>query len=508
VKVAIFLFLLIYFQNTSFGKAHNSASSFAALPTQLQELQFSLFKENFFAFISDLQVVIPNLDISEFSLPKFRPELSRQQTAYYFLNSIIKEKKFNELDKKLFFEKAKSLLIQKFKKRDSIKLSTVDPIEINLEKDTQIKSIEISLINKVLTAEDYQFPVEEYINQRLPISVRDFISINKPQIFLHSGSQGEMAAFHHKEGFTEAYVVSSRLPGKRFIIVYNRGKNKFRFLMSGFLISDTFLQIESRLAFIPGVSEIIRVKHKNPLDLFNLNRLGSDLVLSPNDKVIIGLRSSLLSILGEDRNWQRQSLSDGWLGIDLYSNIKTGLKIINARNVYAEEVLSLLDTFYNKGARQFIYMGTAGALDERFQLGDILAPTLILGDNEHWIKMKNDISYLVKEKLPINIWTNVKHGHVHSVLDETNAKLNQFEEQGVQSLDMEAKYFANFAQSKTDLKIQFFLVVSDKPNGKVHFSNFFSYRSQISDILKIMTPSLINSNNQVDKNVNCKALLN
>jgi microcystin degradation protein MlrC len=72
----------------------------------------------------------------------------------------------------------------------------------------------------------------------------------------------------------------------------------------------------------------------------------------------------------------------------------------------------------------------------------------------------------------MSAWPSIQHGWVATVIQETKTYLERMKNHGIQSIDIEGKYFAQFLSTCQDCKNEMILFVSDNPFGGTTLDQF------------------------------------
>ena len=93
-----------------------------------------------------------------------------------------------------------------------------------------------------------------------------------------------------------------------------------------------------------------------------------------------------------EQNWQRHPLAKEGLNIDLFTHPTIKQRLVIARNVYGDDANIIMDTFYKKGIRQVIYLGTAGAIAD-YQVGDVVTPNEFIDNNNVSVPFQKNLAH-------------------------------------------------------------------------------------------------------------------
>lgn len=232
------------------------------------------------------------------------------------------------------------------------------------------------------------------------------------------------------------------------------------------------------------------IEHKKRPPLLEFNEIGRTQVFKSTDRLVIGMRGPLYQL--SDIEWHREPLTSFGLKVDLLTNLRTGLRILDCRAVYGEEVAQVLSLFYKMGIRLFTYVGTTGSLDHSLQVGDIVIPeTLVLGPHSN-LKFENRVAGVaMPDGLVERVKLGVRQGWAQTLLKENRSYIRRAQKMGVQSLDIETKYLVEFLRNKPKARVQTVLVVSDEVTGAQTYDQYISNLSKITTILRALRDGII-----------------
>ena len=147
-----------------------------------------------------------------------------------------------------------------------------------------------------------------------------------------------------------------------------------------------------------------------------------------------------------EQNWQRQPLVKEGLDIDLFTHPTIKQKLVIARNVYGDDANIIVDTFYKKGVRQVVYLGTAGAI-ANYQVGDVVTPSEFIDNNNVSVPFQKNLAHGYRTELSkqVTVHDQTKHGRVPTIYHETLALLENWQGKSIAAMDVEGFYLARFA---------------------------------------------------------------
>jgi hypothetical protein len=225
--------------------------------------------------------------------------------------------------------------------------------------------------------------------------------------------------------------------------------------------ADVFCQISHSDTF----SSLRSVQAKRELPLFVFNPSGLSLKLTDQDLLLFGFKGKWEKVLLQ-QNWRRQPLVKEGLDIDLFTHPTIKQKLVIARNVYGDDANIIMDTFYKKGVRQVVYLGTAGAI-ANYQVGDVVTPSEFIDNNNVSVPFQKNLAHAYRTELSkqVTVHDQTKHGRVPTIYHETLALLLNWKGKSIAAMDVEGFYLARFAASHDDLKIAALFVISDQTLG-------------------------------------------
>jgi uridine phosphorylase len=221
--------------------------------------------------------------------------------------------------------------------------------------------------------------------------------------------------------------------------------------------ADVFCQI-----FHSGAFSSFHWVQANPgLRLFVFNPRGFSLKLNNKDWLLFGFKGKWTKILLE-QGWQLQPLVKEGLDIGLFTHPTIKQRLVVARNVYGSDAEIILETFYKKGVRQVVYLGTSGAIPN-YPVGAVTIPNQVIDSNESVPFQRNFAqAYVADLSNQVTVHGGTKHAWVQTVYQETEALLLDWKSKSVDAMDVEGLYLARFAGSHDDLKMSAFFVISDQ----------------------------------------------
>ncbi len=471
-------------------------SLYRPFPKSLEKIQSDLFAENYQMFTNMIQKLLPKQnDLTIEKTPDFEAQQSPSSWVERYENWYALNHKLSNAEVKEFQTLADSYLLAKSGSRFFPKLAYLTYYQnkaltpkIQTETLERVSQLTLSQPRK---SQKHTLNVVEYVEQRFPKSIQSFLNDGQIPIYLHNGAFQESISFHARYGFTEVYSIQIGRgnPFVRNVFVRNPGTDGIRMILHSLRTPDRKSQLVSQLSEFVTSAPTFWVEHPIAAPVFEFNSLREEQRFQPEDFLLIGMKNPVCEILCKSNEWTHEDISSGGNPITLYTHLKTGHRIVNARNAYGDETLLLLESFHQLGIRHFFMIGTTGALDSKLEIGDIVVPNSIGFIDEHFnfedkdtrpdLSAKTDsiMSRISFSKNLALTWkssrvqsdphwhTGIQHGWIQTILDETVSKMMRLKENGIQSLDIETKYLGKFSELHPEDQVGAALIVSDQPLG-------------------------------------------
>ncbi|MGE5306021.1 MAG: hypothetical protein ACM3TN_22135 [Alphaproteobacteria bacterium] len=320
----------------------------------------------------------------------------------------------------------------------------------------------------------YNMDIVQYTADRFPKAFAAFLkeqfrgrSISPSDLYVHNQTVADAYEFHRREGFNTFYFLQTRRGQlHRNIYLAIRAKpHAYRVVLTNLRGRDQEADVYCQISHSNTFLSMHSVHSKIELPLFVFNPLGTSLKLNPKDWLLFGFKGKWEKILLE-QNWRRRPLVKEGLDIDLFTHPTIKQRLVIARNVYGDDANIIMDTFYEKGARQVIYLGTAGAI-AAYQVGDVVTPDEFIDNNNVSVPFKTNLAHAYHQELSkqVAVHDQTKHGRVPTIYHETLALLESWKAKSIAALDVEGFYLAKFAGSHKDLRMAALFVISDQTLG-------------------------------------------
>ena len=352
----------------------------------------------------------------------------------------------------------------------------------------------------------YTFDIDQYVADRFPRAFSAFLNerasgpsgLSTP-LYVHNHPLEEAYEFHRRDGFSTFYFLQTRRgQGHRDIyLAVKSNPRAYRVVFTSVRGNDRRANVLCQIHRAKVFSSYRSVESRQEQSLFVFNPQGSSLTLNKNDWLLFGFKGNWSRRL-RAQNWRQEPLVKEGLDIDLFTHSTIKHKLVVARNVYGDDGKIILDTFYKKGARQMLYLGSAGAIAD-YRVGDLVIPNVFTDPNHNVVPFENlaraqqsDLSNL------LNVYADKKHGWVQSLFDETKDLLLDWRARSVVSVDIEGLHLANFAKAHPDFQMAALFVISDQTLGETTIEETMAVRGLIDEsmdkVMSVVFPKVVNSN--------------
>ena len=475
------------------------AAKKSTLPPELEPIQEQFFSEAFLSFVKDLRTAHPELNTGSDALtaPVYNSRLSRQDWIQQFVAAVASQNRLSALDT----EKLKSVAEDGFTSYyHDIGYARVPFLEALSTKSSPNKNLNSASVTRIQLPSQYPghhtLDVKVYVNERFPSLLQDFVKIHHIALFLEDSACSDVVAFQNSQGFSSAvrFMGPRDDPDSQYIFVYNPKSRLYRHAICDIRGADDRSRMSDILGPIFSGLEAFVVRHQSASPFFNFTQQGRDLKLDPQtDRVIIGFQNTIwwqLKITSDA--WSRVSITQTGVEVGLFENKKTHERVISIASVYGDEMLQALQIFYDKGARRFVQLGTAGGLDPAAELGDVLLPERFLKPDGTLLTFANDAEkYLLKNPSAQKILHRTAQGWVPNLIAETIDFVTDLKNHGAQALDVESRYFAEFFASHAALEKSVFVTISDRPLGSLNYKRESATRNIPMKSISSLIPQIL-----------------
>jgi phosphopantetheine adenylyltransferase len=320
----------------------------------------------------------------------------------------------------------------------------------------------------------YNMNIVEYTTDRFPEAFAAFLKaefrrgpISPADLYVHNRTVQEAYEFHRRDGYNIFYFLQTRR-GQLHRDIYLAVKpnpRSYRVVFTNVRGRDQAADVFCQISRSGTFSRYHSVESKPGLPLFVFNPTGLSLKLNAKDWLLFGFKGKWEKVLRE-QNWQRQPLVQQGLDIDLFTHPTVKQRLVIARNVYGDDANIIIDTFYRKGVRQVIYLGTAGAI-AGYRVGAVVTPDEFIDNNGVSAPFRQNLAHAYNAELAkqVTVHDQTKHGRVPTIYHETLALLLNWKEKSIAAMDVEGFYLAQFANRHKDLKMAALFVISDQTLG-------------------------------------------
>ena len=320
----------------------------------------------------------------------------------------------------------------------------------------------------------YNMNIVQYTADRFPQAFAVFLkeqfptrSISPTDLYTHNQTVEDAYEFHRRDGYSTFYFLQTRrgqLHRNIYLAVRTKPHN-YRVVFTNLRGLDQEADVYCQISHSGTFSSLRSVHAKQELPLFVFNPSGISLKLNDKDWLLFGFKGKWEKVLLE-QNWQRHPLVKEGLDIDLFTHPTIKRKLVIARNVYGDDANIIMDTFYKKGVRQVVYLGTAGAIAD-YKVGDVVTPNEFIDNHNVSVPFQKNLAHAYRTELSnqVTVHDQTKHGRVPTIYHETLALLFNWKAKSIAAMDVEGFYLARFARSHNDLKMAALFVISDQTLG-------------------------------------------
>lgn len=455
----------------------------------IETLQKLLFQASFENFKADLKSLAPQIDFSDLLAPPYKATQTPDAWAEGFMSSALRTTHYVGTQALNFWRSLVSISFSFPRRQPKPKVAFVHATEVTPAKASKILSKTKSTLKPVRTS-DFSMDVQDYAGDRFPKPLVDFVNNHKASLYLHNSNDRDAVEFHRRQGFTQFYSFKSpdSHPDAVDLIAYSAKSGKYRFILSGFAAQDRKAQVKTHLAASGILVPVYEIEHATARPLFQLTPAGKDLRLSAEDLVVIGFKNRLTPLLPDLASWQILQVTES--GTDMTVYTKEGRRVLFVKNVYGDETKILLEYLKAIGAKKIVYMGTTGGLGKTLNVGDVLLPTQIKTEGKTWAFPNSKYLLGNLAKSGASVKNNVVHGWVQTLLSETTDFLKKERTEGVESLDIETKYLAEFLVQNPAIHGAVALVVSDLPLGAITYDQHNITIAKVNEALNKVMPGV------------------
>jgi nicotinic acid mononucleotide adenylyltransferase len=320
----------------------------------------------------------------------------------------------------------------------------------------------------------YNMDIVQYTDDRFPKAFAVFLkeqfptrSILPTGLYAHNQTVEDAYEFHRRDGYSTFYFLQTRRGQlhRNIYLAVRPNPHNYRVVFTNLRGLDQEADVYCQIFHSDTFSSLHSVHSKRELPLFVFNPSGISLKLNDEDWLLFGFKGKWEKVLLE-KNWQRHPLVKEGLDIDLFTHPTIKRRLVIARNVYGDDANIIMDTFYKKGVRQVVYLGTAGAIAD-YKLGDVVTPNEFIDNHNVSVPFQQNLAHTYRTELSnqVTVHDQTKHGRVPTIYHETLALLDNWKAKSIAALDVEGFYLAKFASSHSGLKMAALFVISDQTLG-------------------------------------------
>ena len=320
----------------------------------------------------------------------------------------------------------------------------------------------------------YNMDIVQYTADRFPKAFAVFLKeqfptrlISPTDLYTHNQTVEDAYEFHRRDGYSTFYFLQTRRGQlhRNIYLAVRTNPHNYRVVFTNLRGLDQEVDVYCQISHSGTFSSMRSVHSKRELPLFVFNPSGISLKLNDKDWLLFGFKGKWEKVLLE-QNWQRHPLVKEGLDIDLFTHPTIKRKLVIARNVYGDDANIIMDTFYKKGVRHVVYLGTAGAI-ANYQVGDVVTPNEFIDNHNVSVPFQKNLAHAYRTELSnqVTLHDQTKHGRVPTIYHETLALLFNWKAKSIAATDVEGFYLARFARSHNDLKMAALFVISDQTLG-------------------------------------------
>ena len=438
----------------------------------LEPLQLALHQEAFTSFVREASLHFPDENLLDLLPPLLDRCMSNLGRVDQFIGWVIQRKALKGQQAELFGEKSQKLLISSTRNQPYAKLHSLYPVSMGRlpKPEVELSSFQLP---KPTAPENHTLDIETYCSDRFAKALSDHL-ISEKSVYFHIGTGEEAIAYHQLEGFTESYAIAAQAVKKlrNNYLLRNPTSGEVRFIVSDLHGQDTLRHVALQFNQIARFQTVHLVRHAKELALFQIPQEFRGIAFHPTDTFVIGFKNAIDRRLHQNPQWSKKAFSRSGLEIDIYENSKTKERLFASKCVYGDQLLEVLDFFYSRGMRQFQYFGTAGSLSTDIHTGDVVLPRGFVTHLGVFVAFNNCAIDILQGKSNSKIKLVELHGWIQSPAEETIDRLKEMQQAGVQSLDVESTYYAQFFKQHPDAVASLVLFVSDEPFGAITLDHF------------------------------------
>lgn len=447
-------------------------------PFELLEVQKALFGKAYKVYLAKMRKAHAELDLGDsvYSPPEFEIEKKREDWVEIFAHWT-QEQRFLESGTRLPFADLVDKSLKQFifypQGRKTALFMTLEEIHA---LQPQLLGVSPQVQRLELPSDwppDHTLDVEKYVEALFPRELQKFVQGHCRTFHLHDSDFIDAYAFEFGQGYRRAFAFKGdrgEVRGRVFVAENPDSIDRYRLVAYQVRGNDSPKLYAETIGPIFGGGQALFVKHQNPAPISVLKEEVAGEAIDPNELVLIGYQNALGRVLtgpafhGE---WQRDFLTRDGIEIDRFVNKRTGRKLFSVRNMYGDEIQEMLGLLWHKGARRFIYLGSAGALDPAIQVGDLVVPAEFSEPGGRWRTFSNGAGELpIALAAPLKIIRGVRQGTVSTLIEETRERMENLAGLGIQAIDIEANHFARFFDGR-EAQTSIILAITDLPLGGV-----------------------------------------
>ena len=252
----------------------------------------------------------------------------------------------------------------------------------------------------------YNMNIVQYTDDRFPKAFAVFLkeqfstrSISPADLYAHNQTVEDAHEFHRRDGYSTFYFLQTRRGQlhRNIYLAVRTNPHNYRVVFTNLRGLDQEADVYCQISHSGTFSSMRSVHSKRELPLFVFNPSGISLKLNDKDWLLFGFKGKWEKVL-LGQNWQRHPLVKEGLDIDLFTHPTIKRRLVIARNVYGDDANIIMDTFYKKGVRQVVYLGTAGAIAD-YKVGDVVTPNEFMDNHNVSVPFEKNLAHAYRTEL-------------------------------------------------------------------------------------------------------------
>jgi hypothetical protein len=471
------------------------AAESAPPPAEIEQLKHKLFNKAYATFLQRLEKSHPDWKLGNAASdsPPFHFAESRESWPEIFATTAHAQIGVTAPSMKEIVEASQKEFLVHLRGHQVALFTSVESVEFETRPQALAVKSRKRLALPTAWPEDHTLNLQLYLGALFPPALQKFVRDTDARLVLDDSNCRDAYAIQRREGFSRAFAFKGDrgdTVSRTFLVQNTHQPKLFRFVACQIRgQDDAKLYVDGIGVFFHGPATIIHHAYPAPI-----SQLNSGATLRPGERVIIGYQNAVwrtLSNYDRDKNWHRDFLTSDGVEIDRFSNQATGQRLLSVKNVYGDEILAVLRLLWARGARNFLYLGSAGSLDGRIEVGDLVLPSEFLERAGRWTLYRNEASGAgIALPAPFQVHAETRHGFVATLIEETKLRVEEMGKVGIQEIDIEARHFAHFFCERNATSA-IVLAITDSPRGKRRLDEGYEVNFLAAKNISLVVPALL-----------------